>query len=155
MNAAERQFFGFMAGGQAAYVPLDDVREIVRGLPFAPVSGGQRGVCGMVNLRGHVLTAIAPQRIWACTDMATTPPLCGQDRLNMIVAHAGTFYSFLIDRCGDVDTVLDTDIEPLTPQSGIWQEIAGGICARNGLAVPLLDMPRLLGYVEQGIAHRE
>ncbi len=152
MNVAEHQFFSFRAGGQAAFLPLMHVREVVRGLPFTPVADGLRGVCGMVNLRGHILTAISPQRIWGGADVSTS---WAEDSLNMIVVHAGTLYSFLIDRCGDVETVLDSDIEPLTPQSGIWQNIASGLCAKNGLAVPLLEVPALLAYVEQGITHRE
>lgn len=152
MNVAEHQFFSFWAGGQAAYLPLMHVREVVRGLPFTPASGGQRGICGMVNLRGHILTAISPHQVWGAGDV---PVPWEQDSLNMIVVHAGTLYSFLIDRCGDVETVLDGDIEPLTPHSGIWQNIASGLCARNGLAIPLLAVPALLGYVEQGATHGE
>lgn len=151
MNVAEHQFFSFWAGGQQAYVPLMHVREVARGLPFTPVSGGARGVCGMVNLRGHVLTAISPQGVWG----GGVPGLWAADSLNMIVVHAGTLYSFLIDRYGDVETVLASDIELLTAQSGIWHNIASGLFAKDGRAVPLLAVPQLLAYVEQGITHRE
>lgn len=153
MNVTEHQLFGFHAGGQAAYLPLMHVREIVRGLPFTPLARRRGGVCGMVNLRGHILTAISPCQIWADAGVPADDAPWGQDSLNMIVVHAGTLYSFLIDRCGDVEMVLDKDIEPLTAQSGIWPVIASGICIKDGVASPVLEIPALLAYVEQDLTH--
>lgn len=153
MNVAGHQLFGFRAGGQAVYLPLMHVREVVRGLPYTPVAGGRGGVCGMVNLRGHVLTAIALCQIWADADMPHVHAAPGADRLNMIVVHAGTLYSFLIDRAGDVERVLDRDIEPLTRQSGVWPLIASGLCVKAGVAAPILEISALLGYVERQMTH--
>jgi len=78
-------------------VDVDDVQEVLRHQPMTPVPRASVGVQGLINLRGHIVTAVdlrfrlgLPQR--------------DGDRLpmNVIVRSRGEVVSLLVDDIGDV-----------------------------------------------------
>ena len=58
---AERQFVAFRLGRHVYGIDILLVREIVRGTSYTPVAGVPPAVCGLMNLRGQIVTVIDPR----------------------------------------------------------------------------------------------
>lgn len=134
----EEDYLVFAAAGQKCALPALDVREVARQLPLTPVPGACAGVAGIINLRGHVLTAL------------DTAVLLGLPRVscraaNIIVAADGRFYSLLADAAGDMLRLPRESLHPLDAGGQMWSRAVSRICrSLQGEIIPLLDIPRML-----------
>lgn len=137
MKTDGTQYLLFTAGETLCAMDVSYVREVARHLPFASVPAAVFGVAGVVNLRGHVLAAL---------DMADMLQNAGaaHPSMNIIAAHAGTFYSLLADRCGDVVTLAPECLEPLPPSARQWTFMAQHLCRYQGQVIPVIDIKFLL-----------
>jgi purine-binding chemotaxis protein CheW len=78
-------------------VDVDDVQEVLRHQPMTPVPRASEGVRGLINLRGHIVTAVDLR-------FRLGLPPRQDDRLpmNVIVRSRGEVVSLLVDDIGDV-----------------------------------------------------
>lgn len=124
------------AGGQRCALPAAAVREVTRALPLAFIPGAPAGVAGVVNLRGHLLTALDTAGLLGLPAM----PVAGA---NVIVVQDGTFYSLLADKRGEMVQLPPEAFEPLPPDARLWAGAAAGICRSGDEILPLLDLGRI------------
>ncbi|MDP2206441.1 MAG: chemotaxis protein CheW [Alphaproteobacteria bacterium] len=136
MNDTAAQYLVFTAGGIACAIAVSAVREVARELPFAPVPAAPRGVAGIVNLRGHVLPALD----MACLLEGTASSSAA---MNIIADAGGTFYSLLVETCGDVVIFAPEKLEPLPAGAPKWGFAAQKICRHENRIMPVIDMKRL------------
>ncbi|MDB4949267.1 MAG: CheW protein [Gemmatimonadetes bacterium] len=48
----------FVVGEHRFGVPIDRIREIIPARPYTPLPGGEAFVCGLINLRGRIVTVV-------------------------------------------------------------------------------------------------
>lgn len=143
MMPVQDDYLVFAAAGQKCALPALDVREVARRLPLTPVPGACTGIAGIVNLRGHVLTALDTAALLGLPQMSS----CAA---NIIVAADGRFYSLLADAAGDMLRLPRESLHPLDAGAQMWRGAASRICrSPQGEIIPLLDIPRVLrGFSE-------
>lgn len=138
MQATDDAYLVFWAGGQKSALAVEAVREVARCLPLTPVPGVAPGIAGMVNLRGHVLTALDTAYLLGLRQPASASA-------NIIVTCDGRFYSLLADAMGDMIRLPRENIHPLDPAAPQWRGAAAKICrSPQGEVMPIVDMRIIL-----------
>ena len=56
--APEHRFMLVSTGGKLFALGLDRIREVVTARPFTPLPGSPAWVCGVVNIRGQIVTVV-------------------------------------------------------------------------------------------------
>jgi len=105
--SANRQFCTFYLDGLLFGVDLQNVQEVIRflkttGVPLAPPT-----VCGLLNLRGQIVTALDLRR-----RLGLSPLTSDSAPMNVVVRAADGTVSLLVDEIGDVVEVEDSSFEP-------------------------------------------
>lgn len=95
--AATRQFCSFFADELCFGIEVDRIEEIRNVTTMTRVPLASRVVGGLVNLRGHIVTAIDLRR---CLDLSERS--AGERPVNIILRPADGGLSLLVDRMGDV-----------------------------------------------------
>ncbi len=105
--SANRQFCTFYLDGLLFGVDLQNVQEVIRFLKTTRVPLAPPTVCGLLNLRGQIVTALDLRRRLDLTPLA-------QDSvpMNVVVRAADGTVSLLVDEIGDVVEVEDSSFEP-------------------------------------------
>jgi chemotaxis signal transduction protein len=140
MNERAAEYLIFTAGGIDCMIAVSSVREVARALPFAPVPAAPYGVAGIVNLRGHALPALD----MAClleTEAASAPAI------NIIADASETFYSLLVENCGDVVMFPPEELTPLPATAPKWNLAAQKICRHQNRIMPVIDIKWLIGKI--------
>jgi purine-binding chemotaxis protein CheW len=94
---ATRQFCSFFVDELCFGIDVDRVEEIRNLTAMTRVPLASRVVGGLVNLRGHIVTAIDVRR---CLDLSERS--AGERPVNIILRPADGGVSLLVDRIGDV-----------------------------------------------------
>jgi purine-binding chemotaxis protein CheW len=106
-------------------------------VPLAPAL-----VSGLLNLRGHIVTAIDLRR---CLELRERP--AGQQPVNVILRSDGGSVSLLVDRVGDVIEVDDADRSP-APRTlrGRLGELVRGVHKLDGQLLLVFDTDAALAF---------
>jgi purine-binding chemotaxis protein CheW len=133
----EREVVQFAVARQRLAVETAHVREVCRFQDLTPVPCTPPFVCGIVNVRGQILTVLDLRRLLDLPD----PGLI--DRQHVVIVHAdGVELGLLADGTPRVCRVRTADIQPPPPTlAGAGSVYLRGVTA-DGLA--LLDVVRLL-----------
>lgn len=137
-------FVTFTVAGQLFGVPVIRVQDILTPDTIAPVPGGPAEVCGLINLRGRIVTVI---------DMRTRlklPRPEGTKGMCVTVDSHGDSYTLLVDGVGDVIT-LPHDVREGNPATldAVWRDIGEAVYrTADGLLVAL-NVDRLLAIESQ------
>lgn len=132
------QFVTFYYGKHFLGLPIDVVIEINRSLEITPVPLAADYVAGIVNLRGHILTAIDLGLKIGVTHTKEHEKKKGF--FNIIMGNREEPISLLVERIGDVMTVSRDKIEP-PPEilTGIDRRYVKYICKLPGQLLTILD----------------
>jgi purine-binding chemotaxis protein CheW len=101
-----RQFCTFYLADLYLGIEAERVQEILRLENLTPVPLAPEAVCGLINLRGQIVSAIDLRRQLAVTGT----DLPGQ-RMAIILSNATGAVGFVVDRFGDVVEVSESDFE--------------------------------------------
>jgi purine-binding chemotaxis protein CheW len=95
--AAPLQYCTFFVDGQCCGLDVARVQEIICAQPMTPVPLAPDVVCGLINLRGQIVTAIDLRRRLGMKERpAEQPPI------NVVVQTDDGACSLLVDEIGDV-----------------------------------------------------
>ena len=138
--AQPRQFCTFFL--DRLYFGLDvlTVQEVIRyqGMTRVPLAPPQ--VCGLMNLRGQIVTAIDLRRR---LELAERP--AGQRPINIVVRSEEGAMSLLVDEIGDVLEVEEADFEsPPDTLRGTARELIRGAYKLQDRLLLVLDVERAL-----------
>ena len=100
------QFCTFHVGDLFLGIEVERVQEVLRDSDVTPVPTAPSSVCGLINLRGQIVTAI---------DLGSKFGKAGREGepSTVLVLDAGSsLLSFVVDRAGDVVEVDDESFEP-------------------------------------------
>lgn len=89
--------FAVTIGGERLGLPVACVHTIFRIDRITPVPGAPREVLGLVNLRGHIVTAVSLRRRLGMPDGDTV-----QNPLAIGIEHEGETFALVVDEVGDV-----------------------------------------------------
>ena len=105
--SANRQFCTFYLDGLLFGVDLQNVQEVIRFLKTTRVPLAPPTVCGLLNLRGQIVTALDLRR-----RLGLSPLTSDSSPMNVVVRAADGTVSLLVDEIGDVVEVEDSSFEP-------------------------------------------
>jgi purine-binding chemotaxis protein CheW len=105
--STNRQFCTFYLDGLLFGVDLQNVQEVIRFLKTTRVPLAPPTVCGLLNLRGQIVTALDLRRC-----LGLTPLTSDSAPMNVVVRAADGTVSLLVDEIGDVVEVEDSSFEP-------------------------------------------
>jgi purine-binding chemotaxis protein CheW len=107
-NGAKVQYCQFHVHGMIMGIPTAMVLEVIKPRTITPVPLAPRTVPGLFNLRGQIITAVDVRR---CLEFPDHAP--DKAPMNLLISHAETSISLLVDRIGDVIEVSEEKIEEL------------------------------------------
>lgn len=101
------QYSTFSIGQQVYGISVMKVQEVTKELPMTEVPLAPSYVCGLINLRGQIATAISLRKLFG---IQGEPPA---EEMNVVCRVDGMLFSFLVDHIGDVVEVENSTREPL------------------------------------------
>jgi purine-binding chemotaxis protein CheW len=138
--SGKRQLCSFRLDGQLFGVPVELVQEVLRRQEITPVPLASRGLAGLVNLRGHVVTVID---LRARIGLPRRP--AEGAGVHVIVRSSDGPVGLLVDDIGDVID-LDEETFEVPPETlqGDAREFIGGAYKLKGRLLLALDLDRTL-----------
>jgi purine-binding chemotaxis protein CheW len=138
--AGELQFVSFVVGELLLGIDIRRVREINRNWNLTVVPHAAQAVCGVINLRGDVVTIVDLRTVLGLPASAPS-----RERRNIIVHADGEQIGLLADRVSDVIVVEAEQIHPLPENlAGADGEFFQGVFKLDHGLLAILDVERTL-----------
>lgn len=133
-----KQFSTFFLDGLYFGVEVLEVQEVIRYQQMTRVPLAPESVEGLINLRGHIVTAIDLRR-----RVGLAPRPADQLPMNVVVRVDEGALSLLVDEIGDVVEVSDEQFEPV-PETvkGRVADLVSGVYKLDGRLLLILDVER-------------
>jgi purine-binding chemotaxis protein CheW len=136
----ERLLTTFSLADLSLAVDVDKVQEVIRHLEITRVPLAPPAVSGLINLRGHIITAIDARR---SLGFPARPP--GQPSVHLILRMDDGLLSLLVDDIGGVLEFGERDYEsPPATLKGKLRDLVSGAYKVPGQLLLILDVERLL-----------
>lgn len=145
---AEKQFCTFFLNGIYFGIDVQQVQEVMRYQEMTPVPLAPSDICGLINLRGKIVTAIdLKQRLSIKNESVQSKPKLDEEQLgfNVIVRTDSELVSLLVDEVGDVLPMSEDYFEPppATLQGRLRQVLQGAYKLEDRFLL-VLDIDKLL-----------
>jgi purine-binding chemotaxis protein CheW len=116
-------------------ISIDRVQEVLRSQAITPVPLAHPHVAGLLNLRGHIVTAVDARRRLGLTDRSG-----GSAPTIVVIRSGGQSASLLVDGAGDVVDVDENRLEALPETVGAtFGALAIGAYQLEGHLLVVLD----------------
>lgn len=137
---APGEYATFHVGGILLGIPIQQVEEINRLLDVTQVPHSPEYVCGVVNLRGEVVTILDLRSILGLEPLDITAT-----SRNVVVHHRGERVGLLVDSIGDVVRAQAQEMEtPPANIHGLERQFFTGVCKLEQQLLVLLDIEQVL-----------
>jgi purine-binding chemotaxis protein CheW len=135
------QICTFYLDGQVFGIEVQSVQEVIRYQNMTRVPLADESVCGLINLRGQIVTAIDLRTRLRLPDRAPD-----ELPMNIIVrGPSGNATSFLVDRIGEVKKIDPVNMErPPGTLKGIGSELVRGAYKTDAELILILDRERAM-----------
>jgi purine-binding chemotaxis protein CheW len=142
-----RQLVTFYADDFLLGVDITYVQEISRQVELTPVPGAPDSICGVINLRGEVVTVLNLHRLLGTKSLKSGASWC-----NLILSFGSERVGIRVDRVSDICTVPEGEIVdgPGNLRS-LNNRFIEGVYLRDDAVVVILD-PRKLAEPSQHLA---
>lgn len=155
-----RQFISFYLGYERYALDIFLLKEICRLMELSPIPEAPKHLCGVMNLRGQILTVMDPQYFLE-QKSAKTPEervliiLKTRVELNRLSKLSRKAFdsdfatndplALLVDKMGETLNVEDKDILPPLPNIGVEKkEFIAGLIQQNNQFIIILALDSLL-----------
>lgn len=134
----------FQLGGQAFCIHVGQVRDVLRTQKLTHVPLSASAIAGVMNLRGHIVTAVD-----ARIALAIEPADAKGHEMNIVVEFRDNLYSIIVDSVRDVITfhASEMDTNPSILE-GKLRDISNGVIKRDDELIICLDVARLFATVK-------
>ncbi len=105
----------FVVGEYRFGLPIDRIREIIPARPYTPLPGSEPYVCGLINLRGRIVTAIDLGARLRLPPAASHP-----DHSLVIVEYRGKLVGLAVQ---EVARIVEVDTATLQDTAGILRSL--------------------------------
>lgn len=138
-DARTNDFVTMTIADQLFGIPVLLVHDVLGPQKITRVPLAPPVVAGVLNLRGRIVTAINVR------SRLGLPDTKDQSGMSIAVEHNGESYSLLIDKVGEVLSILPDAYEknPATLDSR-WREVSAGVYRLDGGLMVVLDVEKLL-----------
>lgn len=147
VNAGPIDYLTFSVGDQNFAVKAVEVRDVLRRQTLTPIPLAPRQIAGLMNLRGHIVTAVDLHKV-----LERDPP--AEERgMSIVVEHGGEPYCLVVDQVGDVVSVDINEVE--SNPGSMNQDLAGlsaGVVKMEHNLIVMLDLDRLFGLSQSWAA---
>jgi purine-binding chemotaxis protein CheW len=134
----KEQYTTFSIEGRLYGIDVMKVQEVTRPLPMTEVPMAPDYVCGLINLRGQIATAISLRRLFGITGERP------KDEMNVVCRIDGLLFSFLVDWIGDVTEVEQEAREPAPATiSTDVKRFIDGICRLPSGLLSIINIDRI------------
>ncbi len=142
--AEQRQFCTFFLNGIYFGIEIQHVQEVIRYQQVTRVPLAPSDICGLINLRGRIITAIDLQRRLEL-NQSSVGSSSAQLPCNIIVRDGPEVVSLLVDEIEDILDVAPDDFEPppMTLKGRMRQMIQGAYKLKDKLLL-ILDTEKIL-----------
>ena len=148
--ATTQQFCSFFVDGLCFGIEVGRVQEVRALTAMTPVPLAARQVVGLLNLRGHIITAIDLRR---CLDLSDRP--ADERPVSLILRTAEGGVSLLVDRMGDVLDVAEDDFElPPRTLNARSRELIRGAYKLDGRLLLVLNIEPVVNGIEDDASDR-
>ena len=139
-----QQFCTFYLNNTQFGIPIHQVQEIVRHQNPTRIPLAESDICGLVNLRGQIITVIDLKRRLGIHTPTTEQPL-DSVQYNVVICASDDVISLQIDQLDDILELSDDDFEPApaTLQATLRQFLLGAYKLANGFLL-VLDPAKVL-----------
>jgi purine-binding chemotaxis protein CheW len=139
---AARQLVTFLVNEQIFGLNALRVRDVLREQPLTRIPLAKPEIAGLINLRGHIVTAIDVRSRLGVP--AASP---GDAKMCVVVEKGVDAFCLMVDGVGDVISVKESDIEP-NPASlpPTWSQFSRGLFRMENKLLLLLDVDQLLSF---------
>ena len=141
----ETEYVTFYVGDILLGVDITGVDEINRHVDVTPVPHAPPFVCGVLNLRGEVVTVVDLRMILGL------PPLeAGKTTRTVIVRSKGEQIGLRVDRIADVARAQSDELDPVPPNlGGAGERFFKGVYKLDGELLVVLDVEAALAVEPQ------
>lgn len=125
-------------GDQIFGIDISCISDVLPRQPDTSVPHSGAHICGLINLRGHIVTLI---HVRSCLSFT------GEDsaRMNIVIEYCGALYGLLCDKVGEIIPLNMEEMEPIPAVlEERWQGLAQGIFRNKESLMILLDKDRLI-----------
>lgn len=134
------QLIVFRLGDENFAIPIEDVREIIRGSPVTPVPGASASVEGVINVRGEIAAAIDLRVRFGLPPRKESKP-----KHIVITAQGKNLFALLVDEVVEVLRISGDEIKPPPDIAArLERDCVKGVVAREGRLIVLLDLEKAL-----------
>ena len=137
----DAQFLTFRIGNEWFAMHATDVRDVMYTPPLAPVPLAGAEVAGLMNMRGHIVTAIHGHLFF---DM----PRYDEEHKNMCIMlqnQDDEIYSFIVDKVFDIEHFSEDDFEDLPSNlKSVWEHFSTGVFRLEERVVIMLSKDKIL-----------
>jgi purine-binding chemotaxis protein CheW len=142
VSAATSDLVTFVLGDQLFGIPVLQVRDVLQPQKIARVPLAPKEICGSINLRGKIVTALHMRHCLRMEDKPTA------NSMFIVVEQKGELYSLMVDKVGDVMSLPSQNFEPNPINlDSTWRSVSGGVYRLDGKLLVLLDVAHLLELV--------
>ena len=139
------QWVTFSINNELFAVDTLQVKEILRYTPITPVPGTNAYICGLINLRGHVVTVIDTRM------MFNLPHEEPNDNTNILLVDFSQdeMVGFVVDSVGEVINIAtkSIDVAPRLTDSDTKSGFIKGVTMYDNSLIILLDIEKIISYV--------
>jgi purine-binding chemotaxis protein CheW len=129
---------------QLLAIPVQDVREILRGQKIAHIPLVSGEIAGTLNLRGRIVTVLDIRHRLGLPERETNAQC-----IFVVVEHRGELYSLMVDSVGDVLTLPHSAVQATPPNLATsWRELASGVHRLDNELLVMLDTKVLFTFGE-------
>jgi purine-binding chemotaxis protein CheW len=140
----DRQYCTFFLDGHYFGIDVLEVQEVIRHQEMTRVPLAPAAVCGLINLRGQIVTAIDLRRR---LDLSDRPE--GALPVNIVVRTDDGAVSLLVDEIGDVLEVPEAAFErPPETLRGTARDLIRGAYKLDGRLLLVLDTARAVNLAD-------
>jgi purine-binding chemotaxis protein CheW len=128
--------------GQEFGIPVTQVRDVLGPQRTTVVPLAPRGVAGLLNLRGRIVTVIDMRALLGLAESTADTRM-----MQVVVEQGEESFSLRVDGVGDVlELPAETFERTLATLDPVWREIAAGIYRLPGRLLVGLDLARVLDF---------
>jgi purine-binding chemotaxis protein CheW len=128
----------FYVGGNYYGIEVMRVQEVTRSPTVIPVPLAPKFVCGLINLRGQLATALGLKELFG------TRTEVGAEQMSVVCRVEGNLVSLVVDAIGDVIQVNERDFEAAPDTMPIAvRKFVKGIYKLDGSLLSVLNLDQL------------
>jgi purine-binding chemotaxis protein CheW len=143
-TAAEVELATFYAADLLLGIPIHEVEEISRSCAVTPVPGAPASVCGVMSLRGEVVTVLDLRVV-----IGLGKTECTKQTRNVIVHAGGERIGLLVDRVADVVRAATADLlPPPANMNGAESTMFRAVCRMESELLVLVDVAAVTAIAE-------